>query len=213
MSYAGGVPGREPMQVSTAPRKPRILLAACGSVSAIKFGHLCSCFSDWADVKAVVTPASMNFVDLSSIPKNVMLYTDEHEWSSWSKIGDSVLHIELRRWADIMVIAPLSANTLAKIAGGLCDNLLTSIVRAWDYEKPIFVAPSMNTYMWKNAFTERHIIAIDELGINLIPPASHRLATGEYGTGVMAEPSFIFSTVRLFLESRKKASNSSSSRT
>ncbi|CAH1419121.1 unnamed protein product [Lactuca virosa] len=164
------------------------------------------CFSDWADVKAVVTQTSLTFVDLASIPKNVMLYTDEHEWSSWSKIGDSVLHIELRRWADIMVIAPLSANTLAKIAGGLCDNLLTSIVRAWDYEKPIFVAPSMNAYMWRNSFTEKHIMAIDEFGINLIPPVSH----GESGTGAMAEPSFILSTVRMFLESRRKASTSSS---
>lgn len=115
MAYIGGVPRNDPMQVSTAQRKPRILLAACGSVAAIKFGHLCSCFSDWADVKAVVTQTSLTFVDLASIPKNVMLYTDEHEWSAWSKIGDSVLHIELRRWADIMVIAPLSANTLAKV--------------------------------------------------------------------------------------------------
>ncbi|KAL4559775.1 hypothetical protein LXL04_031921 [Taraxacum kok-saghyz] len=208
MSYAGGgVPGRDPMQVSTAPRKPRILLAACGSVAAIKFGRLCSCFSDWADVKAVATRTSLNFVDLASIPNNVMLYTDQHEWSSWSKIGDSVLHIELRRWADIMIIAPLSANTLAKIAGGLCDNLLTSIVRAWDYEKPIFVAPSMNTFTWKNSFTEKHCETIDELGINLIPPVTTRLASGVDGTSAMVEPSFILSTVRSFLE-RKKASSS-----
>ncbi|TKY65578.1 Phosphopantothenoylcysteine decarboxylase [Spatholobus suberectus] len=58
------------------------------------------------------------------------VYCDKHEWQIWNGIGDPVLHIELCRWADIMVIAPLSANTLGKIAGGLCDNLLTCIVRA-----------------------------------------------------------------------------------
>lgn len=199
---------REAMQVNSGSRKPRILLAASGSVAAIKFGNLCSCFSDWADVKAVVTQAALHFIDRASLPNNVILYTDEHEWSSWSKIGDNVLHIELRRWADIMVIAPLSANTLAKIAGGLCDNLLTCVIRAWDYEKPIFVAPAMNTYMWTNPFTERHLMTIDELGITLIPPVSKRLACGDYGTGAMAEPSLIFSTVRLFMESKQNASSS-----
>ncbi|XP_076927651.1 phosphopantothenoylcysteine decarboxylase HAL3a-like [Bidens hawaiensis] len=195
----------EAMQVTNASRRPRILLAASGSVAAIKFGNLCNCFSDWADVKAVATQSALHFIDQSTLPKDVILYTDEHEWSTWSKIQDRVLHIELRQWADIMVIAPLSANTLAKIAGGLCDNLLMSIIRAWDYEKPIFVAPAMNTYMWTNPFTEKHLMTVDELGINLIPPVSKWLACGDYGTGAMAEPSIIFGTVRLFMESRQNS--------
>lgn len=106
---------RELIQVNAASRKPRILLAASGSVAAIKFGNLCHCFSEWAEVKAVATKASLHFIDRASLPKDVIIYTDEDEWSSWNKIGDSVLHIELRRWADIMVIAPLSANTLGKV--------------------------------------------------------------------------------------------------
>jgi len=64
---------------------------------------------------------------------------DEDDWRSWKTVGDDVLHIELRRWADIMVIAPLSANTLAKVANGMCDNLLTCVVRAWDWQKPLLV--------------------------------------------------------------------------
>ncbi|KAI9091089.1 hypothetical protein K1719_028359 [Acacia pycnantha] len=197
----------EYVQVNTGPRKPRILLAASGSVAAIKFANLCHCFSEWAEVKGVATAASLHFIDRTAIPKDVTLYTDEDEWSSWKKLGDSVLHIELRKWADIMVIAPLSANTLAKIAGGLCDNLLTCIVRAWDYNKPLFVAPAMNTFMWNNPFTERHLITIDELGINLIPPVTKRLACGDYGNGAMAESSTIFSTVRLFFESKVHQGN------
>ncbi|XP_049378519.1 phosphopantothenoylcysteine decarboxylase-like [Solanum stenotomum] len=195
----------EPGQINGPPRRPRILLAASGSVAAIKFANLCRCFSEWAEVKAVATKPSLHFIDKASLPEDVILYTDEEEWSTWKKIGDSVLHIELRRWADIMVIAPLSANTLGKIAGGLCDNLLTCIVRAWDYNKPLFVAPAMNTLMWNNPFTERHLMVIDELGISLIPPVSKRLACGDYGNGAMAEPSLIYSTVRLFYESRSQS--------
>ncbi|KAI4976388.1 hypothetical protein ZWY2020_049995 [Hordeum vulgare] len=129
----------EPVQQSweLESSRPRVLLAASGSVAAIKFESLCRIFSEWAEVRAVVTKSALHFVDRSSLPSDVVLYTDDDEWSTWTKIGDEVLHIELRKWADIMVIAPLSANTLAKIAGGLCDNLLTCIIRAWDYKKPI----------------------------------------------------------------------------
>lgn len=95
------------------------------------------------------------------------------------------------------------------MAGGLCDNLLTCIVRAWDYSKPFFVAPAMNTVMWRNPFTEQHLMAIDELGINLIPPVTKRLACGDYGTGAMAEPNYIYSTVRLFYESKFQQAGSS----
>ena len=95
--------------------KPRIILAASGSVAAIKFGILADSLSDWAEVRAVATKSALHFIDRVSLPPSVKLYTDEDEWSSWSKIGDDVLHIELRKWADAMVVAPLSANTLAKV--------------------------------------------------------------------------------------------------
>ncbi|KAF6137800.1 hypothetical protein GIB67_040508 [Kingdonia uniflora] len=190
----------EPLQNVAVPRKPRVLLAASGSVAAIKFGNICHSFSEWAEVKAVATKASLHFIDKLALPGEVTLYTDEDEWSSWSKIGDGVLHIELRKWADVMVIAPLSANTLGKIAGGLCDNLLTCVVRAWDFGKPLFVAPAMNTFMWSNPFTERHLDIISEVGITLIPPITKRLACGDFGNGAMAEPSLINSTVRLVMD-------------
>ncbi|GMI96799.1 HALOTOLERANCE DETERMINANT 3, HALOTOLERANCE DETERMINANT 3B [Hibiscus trionum] len=181
--------GKAPMD--PAPRKPRILLAACGCVAAIKFVKICEYFCDWAEVKAVATQASLRFIDIASLPNNVDLYTDEHERSFWRKLGDNVLHIELRRWADLMVIAPLSANTLAKIAGGMSDNLLTCVVRSWDHSKPMFIAPGMHTFTWRNPFTEKHLMSVDELGFCFIP-----------GDDSMAEPSEIDSTVRVYLESR-----------
>ncbi|KZV39642.1 hypothetical protein F511_32954 [Dorcoceras hygrometricum] len=181
------------LQINKTTRRPRILLAACGSVGALKFDIICREFCKWAEIKAVATKASLNFMDMKSFRRGVPLYADEREWSDWKKEGDSVLHIELREWADIMVIAPLSANTLAKIAGGLCDNLLTSIVRAWDYTKPIFVAPSMNAFMWSLSITEEQLKSIDELGISCIRPKN----------GVMPEIHDINDTVRLFLGTRE----------
>jgi len=115
--------------------------------------------------------------------KNVEgIFVDEEEWVQPWKRGNSILHIELRRWAHILVIAPLSANTLAKITGGFSDNLLTSIVRAWDTtgelevsgvaevskpagqmkKKRIIVAAAMNTAMWRHPITKRQIKVLEE---------------------------------------------------
>lgn len=109
------------------------------------------------------------------------IFLDEEEWVHPWKRGNDILHIELRRWAHMMVIAPLSANTLAKITGGFSDNLLTSVVRAWDTtgslgtgenavpsqsqltgKKRIIVAPAMNTAMWRHPITKRQISMLEE---------------------------------------------------
>lgn len=114
---------------SRGARKPRILLAASGSVAALKFGILADSLSDWAEVRAVATKPALHFIDKRGLPASVKLYTDDDEWSSWSRIGDNVLHIELRKWADAMLIAPLSANTLAKVKlnpSGFMDAVILS---------------------------------------------------------------------------------------
>jgi phosphopantothenoylcysteine decarboxylase len=83
---------------------------------------------------------------------------------------DPVLHIELRRWADLLVIAPLDANTLAKLAYGLSDNLLTCLYRAWDRRRPIVLAPAMNTFMWESPLTGRHLrLLLEEHGEGAAP--------------------------------------------
>jgi len=97
------------------PRRPRVLLAASGSVAAIKFEGLCRSVAERADARAVATASALHFIDGASFPDGVPLYADDDEWSRWRRVGNEVLHIELRRWADALVIAPLSANTLAKV--------------------------------------------------------------------------------------------------
>ena len=83
--------------------------------------------------------------------------SDDDEYSLWGKRGDMVLHIDLVNLADALVISPLSANTLAKISTGLCDNLLTCVARAWRFKKPFVVAPAMNTYMYEHPITEKQL--------------------------------------------------------
>ncbi|OZJ05840.1 hypothetical protein BZG36_00901 [Bifiguratus adelaidae] len=142
-----------------------ILLAATGSVASIKVpdivtllykasmglpGAHCRLADHFAQipnvtVKVMVTRAALHFFS----PKDIVpaqLYTDEDEWRNWNKRDDPILHIELRRWADIVVVAPLDANTLAKIANGLCDNL-TSTLRALPPVQPIphDIPPSPST--------------------------------------------------------------------
>jgi phosphopantothenoylcysteine decarboxylase len=140
---------------------------------------------------------------------------DADEWPGrddgrrWQR-NDEVLHIELRRWADLFLIAPLDANTLAKLAAGLADNCLTCVWRAWDPARPVVLAPAMNTLMWQHPLTRRHFyqLATDNsdreipAGLDLdallawinancrrlrvVPPQSKRLACGDVGVGAMA---------------------------
>jgi phosphopantothenoylcysteine decarboxylase len=155
-----------------------------------------------ANVKVVATERSLEFFAnshgktflYSMVRTNgkeydkVPLLVDSDEWlPTWTK-DMPVLHIELRKWANAMVVAPLSANTLAKMANGFCDNLLTSIVRAWDMSKPMIVAPAMNTMMWDNPLTARHLSAIEDVyGAVVVQPVSKTLACNDVGIGAMAD--------------------------
>eukprot|EP00291_Cryptomonas_curvata_P031010 CAMPEP_0172214016 /NCGR_PEP_ID=MMETSP1050-20130122/37923_1 /TAXON_ID=233186 /ORGANISM="Cryptomonas curvata, Strain CCAP979/52" /LENGTH=184 /DNA_ID=CAMNT_0012894931 /DNA_START=200 /DNA_END=749 /DNA_ORIENTATION=- len=90
----------------------------------------------------------------ASAALGIEILDDADEWEGYEDVrGDVVVHVELRRWADALVVAPCSANTLAKAACGLCDNLITCVLRAWDPAKPVLVCPAMNTVMWEHPAT------------------------------------------------------------
>lgn len=123
------------------------------------------------------------------------------------------MHIELRDWADVVVIAPLSAHTLGKLAHGLCDDTLSCVMRAWDYghgtttrpPKPIVLAPAMNTAMWEHPLTARQLETIQsfwnrkkypENGIHIMVPQVKELACGEVGTGALASVDDIVQAIK-----------------
>ncbi|KAK7394866.1 hypothetical protein VNO78_15407 [Psophocarpus tetragonolobus] len=129
---------------SCVERKPRILLA-CGCKDGAKFELLCHEFSKWARLAVCVTQSSLCFIDSEKIPRAVKFCGPRRSDSNT---------IKLLEWADIMVIAPLSPHTLAKIAGGICDHLLTSVVRGWDPNKPFYAATSTEPFRWEDPLTE-----------------------------------------------------------
>ncbi|XP_045215386.1 phosphopantothenoylcysteine decarboxylase-like [Mercenaria mercenaria] len=179
-------------------KKINVLICCTGSVAALKIPEIVArLLQEKIEVKVVTTDRALHFFDSSTL--SIPVLTDADEWKAWTKRGDPVLHIDLRKWADILVIAPLDANTLAKISNGICDNLLTCVVRAWDLKKPLFFAPAMNTYMWEHPLTYEQIEKLESWGYREIPVVEKTLVCGDKGAGAMAEVSTI---VEIILEER-----------
>ena len=171
----------------------KVLLGITGSVATeltpkmakklIEKGH---------EVKVVYTEKALQFLDESYIrlwderEEDVKGDSDEFYTEVRYSKDDPILHIELRDWADVLLICPASANTIAKMANGICDNLLTSVFRAWDFSKPVYVAGAMNTKMWTHPVTESHLETLKKWNVNIIYPTVKKLACGEYGVGGLA---------------------------
>ncbi|NWW37472.1 COAC decarboxylase, partial [Panurus biarmicus] len=166
---------------SVAQGKFHVLVGVTGSVAALKLPLLITELLKipGLEVKVVTTERAKHFYNTQEIP--VTLYGDEEEWQLWKGRSDPVLHIELRRWADLMVVAPLDANTLAKVANGICDNLLTCVIRAWDLSKPLLFCPAMNTAMWEHPITARHVEQLKAFGYVEIPCVVKKLVCGDEG--------------------------------
>ncbi len=165
-----------------------IILGLTGSVATIKAPELVTEIKKTGhELKIVATGPSFYFLpeDNSWTEK---IYTDGDEWPNKNYTrDDDVMHIDFRKWADVLLIAPLTANTLAKIANGMCDNFITCIARAWDKEKPFLIAPAMNTEMWEDPITQEHIDLINKrFNLTVIDPVEKTLACGDTGMGAMA---------------------------
>ncbi|MBK5272737.1 MAG: bifunctional phosphopantothenoylcysteine decarboxylase/phosphopantothenate--cysteine ligase CoaBC [Bacteroidia bacterium] len=174
----------------------KILLGITGSIAAYKSIYLVRLFiKAGAEVKVILTPSAKDFVSsltLSTLSRNPVLVDlfDEQSWSN---------HVMLGRWADLMVIAPLSCNTLAKMATGQCDNLLLATYLSATC--PIVAAPAMDEDMWHHAATKENLRKFESFGNKIIPVEKGDLASGLHGDGRMAEPERIiqFITNNFFL--------------
>ena len=178
----------------------RLLLCVTGSVAAIKVSELVRAIREQEpaiEIRLVVTNNAKFFLNKAEADVGCPVYDDEAEWNSWNSKGDPVLHIELRKWCDLLVICPLSANTLAKIASGLCDNLVTSIVRAWDSSKRMIICPAMNSYMWENPITRKQLGIVRDLHGSEVfePKQNYPLACGDVGPGALASVEDIVSHI------------------
>ncbi len=174
----------------------KILIGITGSIAAYKSIYLVRLLvKAGSEVKVVLTPSAKDFVSsltLSTLSKNPVLVDlfDEQSWSN---------HVMLGRWADVIVIAPLSCNTLAKMATGLCDNLLMATYLSATC--PVAVAPAMDDDMWHHPTTKENLKKLESVGNKIIPVEKGELASGLFGDGRMAEPEQIieFISANFFL--------------
>ena len=164
----------------------KILLGISGSIAAYKSAVLLRLLiKAGAEVKVVMTPAATQFIGpltLSTLSKNEVLF-ELSENNSWAN------HVMLGRWADIMLIAPLSCNTLSKMVNGTCDNLLMAVYLSATC--PVAVAPAMDEDMWLHDSTLNNIKKLESFGNKILPVEKGELASGINGLGRMAEPETI----------------------
>lgn len=164
----------------------KILLGISGSIAAYKSVFLVRLLvTAGAEVRVIITPSAKDFVSpltLATLSKNKVLTSlaDEETWAN---------HVLLGRWADVMLIAPLSCNSLAKMANGICDNLLLATYLSATC--PVVVAPAMDEDMWHHPSAQKNIGIIEQFGNSVIPVVKGELASGLYGEGRMAEPADI----------------------
>ncbi len=175
----------------------KIVLAVTGSIAAYKTPHLVRLMvKAGADVKVLITNAATDFVSplsLATVSKNPV-YSNVADGAAWNN------HVELGRWADAMLVAPCSANSLAKLANGLCDNLVCAVYLS--AACPVFIAPAMDEDMWMHTATKNNLDKVRSYGNHIIPVAHGELASGLIGEGRMAEPEEIVQFLSAYFEKK-----------
>lgn len=203
--------------------KPHLLLACTGSVATIKLPQILTALSGLnISIIVLLSRSASSFLQSQSAeqpaltslsyPNLLHIFSDADEWSEPWRRGSAILHIELRRWADALVIAPLSANSLAKLATGIADSLILCVARAWDTtgaidlvrpglenarlpggRKAVVVCPAMNTAMWLHPVTHTHLGVLEQWGVErggwvqVLVPVAKELACGDTGVGAMRD--------------------------
>ena len=169
-----------------------ILLGISGSIAAYKSAFLIRLFTQLsAEVKVVMTKDAISFITpltIATLSKNPVIVEFTNEQESWNN------HVELGLWADVFIIAPASANTIAKAAHGICDNMLLAAYLS--AKCPVFFAPAMDLDMWNHPSTKKNLEQLNSYGNTIIPVGTGGLASGLEGEGRMAEPAEIVEFIK-----------------
>lgn len=180
----------------------KILLAISGGIAAYKMNYLVRDFvKKGAEVKVIITTSAENFVSkvtLSTLSKNPVFSDFYDEKGTWNS------HVELALWADVMLISPCTANTLAKMVHGICDNLV--IATYMSAKCPVFIAPAMDLDMYAHFSTQENLEKAEKNGHHIIPAEFGELASGLEGQGRLAEPETILQTIEKFFDSNSNKS-------
>ena len=172
----------------TTPDTHRVLLCVCGGIAAYKAAELLRRLRDaGADVQVAMTDNARRFVTaqtfqaLSHLPVRMSL---------WDETAEAAMgHLELAGWAQQVIVAPATANTIAKLAHGIADDLVSTLCLAT--EAPLVIAPAMNHRMWRHPATQANVALLRDRGVLVIGPDDGPLAEGESGPGRMTEPAAI----------------------
>ena len=179
----------------------KILLVICGGIAAYKSLELIRLFKKMgASVKTVLTKNAQKFVTPLSITS---LSQDKVYYDLFSYQNEAEMdHISLSRWADLILIAPITANTISKLSYGLADDLATTLILASN--KKVFLAPAMNVRMWKHPSNKKNVNKLLDYGYIFIGPEIGDMACGEYGEGKMTEPENIINIIIKYFENLGK---------
>ena len=179
----------------------KILLVICGGISAYKSLEIIRGLKKSnAQVKTILTKSAKEFVtplSISSLSQE-KVYDDIFSVENESEMD----HISLSRWADLILVAPITANTISKLSSGSSDDLASTVILASD--KEIYLAPAMNVRMWEHPSTKENINKLKNFGYNIIGPEIGDMACGEFGKGKMTEPNEIIKIIEIYFNNKKK---------
>jgi phosphopantothenoylcysteine decarboxylase / phosphopantothenate---cysteine ligase len=172
--------------------RPNVLIMLSGSIAAYKVCHVISQLRQKnINVKVIMSEAVQNFIGASTIEA----LSGEKPITGMYQAGSVMDHIKLARWADLVLLAPATANSINKIAGGIGDDLISTLFLAYDLKKPFLITPAMNTKMYFHPATQKSMESLKAMGCRILETASGVLACGEVGYGKLLEPELIIQEI------------------
>jgi phosphopantothenoylcysteine decarboxylase/phosphopantothenate--cysteine ligase len=179
---------------SKKPENLKVLLGVSGGIAAFKAAALASRLTGHGTtVKTIMTKSACELI----MPRTFEAVTGQSVYTSlWNCFEEyKVGHINLAQWADIIVVAPATANIIGKMANGICDDLLSTVLCA-AHKKPILIVPAMNNNMWENPAVRKNVKTLQERNCKFIGPETGRLACGTEAVGRMSEPQDIIEAIK-----------------